>query len=327
MPTSEKAQLRGGAWLIEPTDPREVLTPERLTDEHRLIGNTTQQFVEQEVLPALDRLEQHDWDAGARSPEAVRGSRPARRGRAGSLRRRRPRQGHVAPRQRTHGERGVVRRHVRRADEPHAPAAAPVRHGGTEAEIHPQAADRRAGRRVLPQRNRLGLRRARRQNAGVAPAGRRLRAEWREDVDHERRLRRRLHRLCQGRRRALHGVHRRAGVRRPHERQGRAQDGPAWLVDDRDHFSGRQGAGRQRARRGRQGPQGRVQRAELRPLQAGRHVQRRLARRHRRGGQVCGHAEAVRPAHRELWRHPPQAWRDDRPDVRRREPRSTGWPA
>jgi alkylation response protein AidB-like acyl-CoA dehydrogenase len=61
MPTSEKAQLRGGAWLIEPTDPREVLTPERLTAEHRLIGSTTQQFVEQEVLPALDRLEQHDW--------------------------------------------------------------------------------------------------------------------------------------------------------------------------------------------------------------------------------------------------------------------------
>ena len=62
MPTSEKAEIRGGAWLLEPTDPRDVLTPERLTDEHRLIGNTTQQFVDQEVLPRLDRLEQHDWD-------------------------------------------------------------------------------------------------------------------------------------------------------------------------------------------------------------------------------------------------------------------------
>jgi alkylation response protein AidB-like acyl-CoA dehydrogenase len=61
MPTSETAQLRGGAWLIEPSDPHEVLTPEKLTDEQRLIGATTQQFVEQEVLPALDRLEQHDW--------------------------------------------------------------------------------------------------------------------------------------------------------------------------------------------------------------------------------------------------------------------------
>jgi alkylation response protein AidB-like acyl-CoA dehydrogenase len=61
MPTSEKAQLRGGAWLVEATDPRDVLTPEQLTEEHRLIGSTTQQFVDQEVLPALERLEQHDW--------------------------------------------------------------------------------------------------------------------------------------------------------------------------------------------------------------------------------------------------------------------------
>ncbi len=61
MPATAKAQLRGGAWLLEATDPRDVLTPERLTDEHRLIGTTTQQFVDQEVLPALDRLEQHDW--------------------------------------------------------------------------------------------------------------------------------------------------------------------------------------------------------------------------------------------------------------------------
>ena len=60
MPTSATSQLRGGAWLIEPTDAAEMLTPERLTDEHRLIGSTTQQFVEQEVLPELDRLEQHD---------------------------------------------------------------------------------------------------------------------------------------------------------------------------------------------------------------------------------------------------------------------------
>jgi alkylation response protein AidB-like acyl-CoA dehydrogenase len=61
MPTSETTQLRGGAWLIEPTDARDVLTPEKLTEEHRLIGATTQQFVDQEVLPALERLEQHDW--------------------------------------------------------------------------------------------------------------------------------------------------------------------------------------------------------------------------------------------------------------------------
>ncbi len=61
MPTVETSPLRGGAWLIDPTEAGDVLTPERLTDEHRLIGQTTEQFVAQEVMPQLDRLEQHDW--------------------------------------------------------------------------------------------------------------------------------------------------------------------------------------------------------------------------------------------------------------------------
>ena len=39
-----------------------VFTPERLTDEHRLIARTAAEFVDNEVLPALDRLEQKDWD-------------------------------------------------------------------------------------------------------------------------------------------------------------------------------------------------------------------------------------------------------------------------
>jgi len=55
------ALLKGGAWLLESTPASAVLTPEKLTDEHRLIGQTTEQFVEQEAAPALDRLEQHDW--------------------------------------------------------------------------------------------------------------------------------------------------------------------------------------------------------------------------------------------------------------------------
>ncbi|HUK34266.1 MAG TPA: acyl-CoA dehydrogenase family protein [Vicinamibacterales bacterium] len=53
--------LKGGAWLIEPTQPASVLTPEKLTDEHRLIARTTEEFVNQEAVPALPRLEEHDW--------------------------------------------------------------------------------------------------------------------------------------------------------------------------------------------------------------------------------------------------------------------------
>ena len=53
--------LQGGAWLIEPTNADTVMTPERLTEEHRLIGQTTDRFVAQEVMPQLEKLEQHDW--------------------------------------------------------------------------------------------------------------------------------------------------------------------------------------------------------------------------------------------------------------------------
>src|SRR3954463_15599137 len=59
--TTETSILRGGEWLIQPSAADAVFTPERLTEEHRLIGRTAQEFVDNEVLPKLDRLEQKDW--------------------------------------------------------------------------------------------------------------------------------------------------------------------------------------------------------------------------------------------------------------------------
>ena len=38
-----------------------VLTPERLSDEHRLIAQTAREFADKEVVPGIDRLEQKDW--------------------------------------------------------------------------------------------------------------------------------------------------------------------------------------------------------------------------------------------------------------------------
>ena len=55
------AALRGGEWLIKDTGAQSVFTPERLTPEHRLIAQTTEAFVDNEVLPRLDRLEQKEW--------------------------------------------------------------------------------------------------------------------------------------------------------------------------------------------------------------------------------------------------------------------------
>src|SRR5688572_21160071 len=56
-------QLRkGGSWLLEEAAPGEVFTPEKLTDEHQMMAQTAQEFVDNELLPAVDRLEAKDWD-------------------------------------------------------------------------------------------------------------------------------------------------------------------------------------------------------------------------------------------------------------------------
>ena len=62
MPTTTATTiLRGGEWLIQPSTPDSVFTPERLTDEHKLIGRTAQEFVTNEILPKLEQLETKDW--------------------------------------------------------------------------------------------------------------------------------------------------------------------------------------------------------------------------------------------------------------------------
>jgi alkylation response protein AidB-like acyl-CoA dehydrogenase len=52
---------RGGGWLLESVDPINVFTPERQTEDHRLISRTAAEFVRNEVLPALEQLEKKDW--------------------------------------------------------------------------------------------------------------------------------------------------------------------------------------------------------------------------------------------------------------------------
>ena len=56
----------GGAWLLSETVPGSMVTPERLTEEHRLIDQTTSEFVANEVIPSHDQLEQKDWDLARR---------------------------------------------------------------------------------------------------------------------------------------------------------------------------------------------------------------------------------------------------------------------
>jgi len=57
----EKKVFAGGSFLIEERAPAEVFTPEDFTEEHRMIAETTRQFMDNEVRPRTAELEKHDW--------------------------------------------------------------------------------------------------------------------------------------------------------------------------------------------------------------------------------------------------------------------------
>ena len=59
--TSDLKVRRGGDWLIDDTAPETVFTPEKLSDEHRMIRQTAEEFAKNEVIPALADLEKKDW--------------------------------------------------------------------------------------------------------------------------------------------------------------------------------------------------------------------------------------------------------------------------
>ncbi|HJR58655.1 MAG TPA: acyl-CoA dehydrogenase family protein [Vicinamibacterales bacterium] len=59
MTTGMLADIKGGAWIA--ADTAEVFSPERLSDDHRMIAATAHAFMTNEVIPAIDRLEQKDW--------------------------------------------------------------------------------------------------------------------------------------------------------------------------------------------------------------------------------------------------------------------------
>lgn len=57
----QKRIVQGGAFLIEERTPEDIFTPEDFTEEHRMIAETTRQFVDNEVIPRIDELEKKDW--------------------------------------------------------------------------------------------------------------------------------------------------------------------------------------------------------------------------------------------------------------------------
>ena len=53
---------KGGSFLIEETAADNLFTPEDFSEEQTMIRDMTEQFVEEEVLPQVEKIEHKDWD-------------------------------------------------------------------------------------------------------------------------------------------------------------------------------------------------------------------------------------------------------------------------
>ncbi len=53
----QKTMVKGGSFLIEALTPEQVFTPEDMNDQHRLIGQAAEEFVNAEVVPRLKEIE------------------------------------------------------------------------------------------------------------------------------------------------------------------------------------------------------------------------------------------------------------------------------
>ncbi len=58
----EKKAIKGGSFILEDHDPKEVFTPEDISDEHRMIAQTAREFTEKEVLPRDEEIEAKNYD-------------------------------------------------------------------------------------------------------------------------------------------------------------------------------------------------------------------------------------------------------------------------
>jgi alkylation response protein AidB-like acyl-CoA dehydrogenase len=54
-------RISGGSFLVESRRPEEVFTPEDFTEQHQLIGQTTEEFAVNEILPNAEKIEHKDF--------------------------------------------------------------------------------------------------------------------------------------------------------------------------------------------------------------------------------------------------------------------------
>ena len=55
--TESKTVLKGGEWLIKESKPADTFTPEDFSEEQKMIRDMCSQYLQAEVVPLLDRID------------------------------------------------------------------------------------------------------------------------------------------------------------------------------------------------------------------------------------------------------------------------------
>ena len=58
---STSTKITGGSFLLEGRTPNEVFTPEDFSEQHQMIGQTTEEFAVNEIVPNIDKIEHKDF--------------------------------------------------------------------------------------------------------------------------------------------------------------------------------------------------------------------------------------------------------------------------
>ena len=66
MSETTKDLIKGGSFLIEDVSLDHLFTPEDFSDEHKMIAKTAEDFVQNEVIPEVEKLENHEFDISVR---------------------------------------------------------------------------------------------------------------------------------------------------------------------------------------------------------------------------------------------------------------------
>src|SRR5262245_12609769 len=59
-PQQRKSEVTGGSFLLSPSSPADVFTPEDFTEEHRAIARTTEDFWNRDVAPNVEAIQHQE---------------------------------------------------------------------------------------------------------------------------------------------------------------------------------------------------------------------------------------------------------------------------